>query len=116
MSNTKKYNEFFKKVEEAGLLRAFSKISDLASETLDCYLEDIVDDFVAEQERPLARIRYEQSGDNEYYIMESRPADEDEWTFCSSWLLTDDKVHYTALTQIREFMRYGYNVFFGDRD
>ena len=46
MSNMKKTDDFFAKIEAAGLDKAFAKMSTIAFETLGCYLEDLIDDAV----------------------------------------------------------------------
>lgn len=114
MSNMKKTNAFFDKVSKAGLDGAFGKMSTIASETVGVYLEDIIDDMVAEMERPSCRIRYcekDQHG-HECFIFEIRQNDEEEYGFSKSFRLIDDRISYQALTEIRELIRLGYDICF----
>lgn len=114
MSNMKKTNAFFEKVSAAGLDAAFGKMSTMASETIGVYLEDIIDDSVAEMERPVCRIRYcekDQDGD-ECFIFEIRQSDEKEYGFSKSFRLIDDRISYQALTEIRQLIRLGYRICF----
>ena len=113
MSNMKKTDDFFAKIEAAGLSNAFAKMSGIAFETIGCYLEDLIDDAVHEMEKPECRIRYcekDQDGD-EYYIYETRQ-DEEEFGFSKSFRLIDDRISYQALTELRELMRIGYDIHF----
>ncbi|MBR2890368.1 MAG: hypothetical protein IKC09_08855 [Oscillospiraceae bacterium] len=113
MKNQKKTDEFFEAVEKAGLMRAFEKISTIAADKIECYLEDLVDDFVAETEQPVCRVRYAELEDGtEHYIFEIRQHDEDEYHFAYSYQLEDDRLSYQALTQIREMMKLGYKIIF----
>ena len=105
-------DRFFEAVNNAGLGKAFNRMSDISFDTLDCYLEDLIDDFVAWQEEPQARIRYEKKDGKEFYICEIRMREEDDWMFESSWELQNDMIHFTALTKIRELKKLGYRVSF----
>lgn len=114
MKNQKKTDEFFEAVEKAGLMRAFEKISTIAADKIECYLEDLVDDFVAETQQPECRIRYcekDQDGD-ECFVFETRQSSEEEFGLCVSFRLIDDRLSYQALTQIRELMKLGYKIWF----
>lgn len=114
MSNMKKTNDFFAKVKAAGLEDVFGKMTGIAFETLGCYLEDLIDDGVYEQERPECRIRYcekDQDGD-ECYVFEIRQNDKEEFGFSKSFRLIDDRISYQALTEVRELMKLGYDVRF----
>lgn len=114
MANQKIEN-FFKNVEKAGLLRAYNKIDEIASATLDSCLEDIIDDLLSLDERPQCRIRYCEKDDSgkECYIFEIRQSHDEEFGFSMSFALVNDMLSYKALTQIRELKRMGYEVFFG---
>lgn len=110
----KKTDEFFEKIEKAGLDRAFERMSTIASDTLGCYLEDIIDDSVYEMEKPECRVRYcekDQDG-HEVYIFEIRQHGEEEYGFSKSFRLIDDRISYQALTEIRELLRLGYDICF----
>lgn len=65
----------------------------------------------------MCRIRFqsiENSPDGkERYIFEIRQADEKEYGFMCSYDLQNDMLHFTALTQVRELLKLGYDVFFG---
>lgn len=114
MSN-KKIDCFNETVDKAGLTRAYEKISVLASKHLDCYLEDIIEGFVADCERPECRIRYcekDQDG-HECFIFETRQSSDEEFGFCVSFRLIDDRLSYQALTKIREMTKLGYSIWFG---
>lgn len=113
MSNMKKTDLFFEEVEQNGLSSAFGKLSEIASDKLGAYLEDIIDDTVYEQERPVCRIRYQPIEDGpESYIFETRKSDEEAWGFMCSYELKGDMLHFTALTQVRELIKMGYTVRF----
>lgn len=65
-------------------------------------------------ERPECRIRYcekDQDG-HECYIFEIRQSGEEEFDFAKSFRLIDDRISYTALTEIRELTRLGYSITF----
>lgn len=114
MSNMKKTDDFFAKLKEAGLEKAFDKMSGIAFETLGCYLEDLIDDAVYEMEKPECRIRYcekDQDGD-ECYIFETRQNEGEEFGLSHSFRLIDDRLSYQALTQVRELMKLGYDIHF----
>ncbi len=114
MSNMKKTDDFFAKIEAAGLTKAFEKMAGIAYDTLGCYLEDLIDDAVFEMEKPKCRIRYcekDQDGD-ECYIFETRQNDEEEYGLTASYRLIDDRISYQALTQVREMVRLGYDIHF----
>lgn len=114
MSNMKKTDEFFDKLTKAGLNAAFDKMTGIASSTIGVYLEDIIDDAVAEMERPVCRIRYcekDQDGD-ECFIFETRQSNEEEFGFSMSFRLIDDRISYQALTQVRELIKMGYDICF----
>ena len=114
MSNMKKTDEFFAKIEAAGLDKAFSKMTDIALKTFGCYLEDLIDDSVYEMQRPECRIRYcerDRDGD-ECYIFEIRQKSNEEFRFSKSFRLIDDRLSYQALTEVRELMKLGYNIYF----
>ena len=114
MSDAKKIEQFLEEVERKGLSSYFSKISEIASDELDSFLEDIIEDALREEDRPVCRIRYQfADGGPERYIFETRGSDEDEWSFMCSFEVKDDNmIHYTVLTQIRELIRTGYEVCF----
>ena len=109
--SSKKAEAFFDKVESAGLSRAFGRMNDIASDELGVYLEDIIEDAVYEMEKPVCRVRYEDK-DGERYIFETRRADEDEYQFACSYEMVDDRIYYQALTQVREYMKLGYEICF----
>lgn len=114
MSNMKKTDAFFDAVSAAGLDSAFGKMSTMSSETIGVFLEDLIDDAVAEMERPVCRIRYcekDQDG-HECFIFEIRQSDEGEYGFSKSFRLIDDRISYQALTEVRELIRLGYNICF----
>ena len=114
MSNMKKTDDFFAKIEAAGLSSAFAKMSGIASETIGCYLEDLIDDAVYEMEKPECRIRYcekDQDGD-ECYIYETRQDEGEEFGLSKSFRLIDDRISYQALTELRELMRLGSGIHF----
>ena len=113
MSNMKKTDQFFEEVERKGLDPAFGKLSEIASDKLGAYLEDIIDDAVCEMERPVCRIRYQPIEDGpESYIFEIRKSDVEEWGFLCSYELKGDMLHFTALTQVRELIKMGYDICF----
>ena len=113
MSNMKKTDAFFEQVSAAGLDGAFGKMSTIASNTLGVYLEDIVDDMVAEMERPVCRVRYQKTEDgSEAYVFEERRADEEEYHFAVLYPMVNDTVSFQAVTQIREYLRMGYDICF----
>ena len=114
MSNMKKTNDFFTKIEAAGLDKTFAKMTGIAFETLGCYLEDLIDDAVYEMEKPECRIRYcekDQDGD-ECYIFEIRQSRGEEYGFSKSFRLIDDRLSYQALTEVRELLKLGYDIHF----
>ena len=114
MSNMKKTDDFFAKIETAGLDKAFAKMTDIAFDTLGCYLEDLIDDEMHEMEQPECRIRYcekDQDGD-ECYIFEIRQSEGEEYGFSKSFRLIDDRLSYQAITEIRELLKLGYKIYF----
>lgn len=71
---------------------------------------------MAKQKKIIGRIRYEKNwnNDGEYYVFEWKYEDEDEnqWTTERAAKLYNfgeykDMIHYTALTQIREWNKIG---------
>lgn len=110
--NMRKTEEFFEALEKAGLSKAFSKMSDIAFNTLDAYLEDIVDDAVYEMQKPVCRVRYEKKDGKEWYIFETRQNEEDEFGLDTAYELQNDMIYYQALTQVRELFRLGYDITF----
>lgn len=112
-----KLDKFFERVSAAGLDEAFDKLTEIAEEELGSYLEDLLNEAVKAEERPVCRIRFqsiENSPDGkERYIFEIRQADEREYGFMCSYDLQNDMLHFTALTQVRELLKLGYDVFFG---
>ena len=112
MQNMEKTEKFFEALEKAGLSKAFSKMSDIAFDTLGAYLEDIVDDAVYEMQKPECRVRYEKKDDKEWYIFENRQNEEEEFGLDMAFELRDDMVSYQALTKVRELLRRGYDIRF----
>lgn len=112
-----KLDKFFDRVRVAGLDEAFDRMTEMAEEELGSYLEDLLEEAVAAQNRPVCRIRYQSIEDSpdgkERYIFEIRQADEEEYGFMCSYDLQNDMIHFTALTQIRELMKQGYTIQFG---
>ena len=51
-----------------------------------------------------ARMRYDENwhGQGEHYVFENKWSDEDEWGLDTAFPLVDDRIHYTALTKIRD--------------
>ena len=112
--SSKKTETFFEKVEAAGLSEAFGKLTTIASETVGIYLEDMVDDMVSEMESPVCRVRYEKKETGEEaYIFETRRAEEEEYHFAVLYAMQNDMISYRALTQVREYLKMGYEVCFG---
>ena len=103
---------FAEAVEKAGLMDAFIKLSEIASNEVGAYLDDIIAEYMAWEDKPLARIRYVERDGTESYICEFRMSEEDDWSFDSSWELREDMIHYTALTKVRELMKQGYRISF----
>ena len=77
---------------------------------MEAYEVEVID----EDERHLeARIRYEENwrGQGEHYLLENRWSDE-EWGLEIACPLVEDRIHYTALTKIREWQRLGIPFYF----
>lgn len=73
--------------------------------------------------RLIVRIRYDKNWNDkgEHFVFENRTPDEDEWGLDSAFPLCDvedgeivrgkgDLIHYTALTKIRELMKWGTDI------
>lgn len=125
MKNHPKNDAFYEAIKKAGLERAYSKICDISFDTLGCYLDDLIDDELWNEEKPVCRVRYDKDcfGEGEHYVFEYRKFDEEEWTFDSAFPLVSfedgklvigkgDLLNYTALTKVREMMKYGYAICF----
>lgn len=52
MSNMQKTNDFLAELKKAGLSKSFEKICLVASKTIGCDLEDLIDDMVHQMETP----------------------------------------------------------------
>lgn len=66
---------------------------------------------MAKQKKMVGRIRYAENwhGEGEHFVFEWKWDDEDEnqWTLTCAAPVVNDMVHYTALTQIREWQKIG---------
>ena len=69
---------------------------------------------MAKKNRLQGRIRYEENymDSGEHFIFELKYEDEEEWGMCKAFPLKDDIIHYTALTQIREWQDLGIEFWF----
>lgn len=62
----------------------------------------------------VGRIRYEENwnGQGEYFIFENKWTDEEDWGLEMAVPCVDDRIHYTALTKIREWQNLGIEFYF----
>lgn len=113
MSWKDKTEKFWDRLEDCGARMSTAKLCEVAQEELGAELEDIIDEWLEEQHKPICRIRYQSFEEGpESYIFELRKDEDDDWSFMCSYELKNDMVHFTALTQIRELMRKGYGICF----
>ncbi len=72
-----------------------------------------------EEDRELVcRIRYEEDfcGRGEYFVFETKWSDEDGWGLDTAFPIREGRIHYTALTKIRELQSLGVRFYFGSTD
>lgn len=69
---------------------------------------------MSNMKKPECRIRYCEKDQDGYecYIFEIRQSSEEKYGFSKIFRLIDDRISYQAITEIRELLKLGYEIYF----